>query len=317
MLKKYVQTLLIAFSLQQNLSNAFIALPSSGKSLPPSPSFLSVRQTTSLKAIEAVSVCKDQLLNLLSSTPAGLPTPKGMTMSILELVQQLEIKCPTPDERVLSSLQGSWELLWTAQDSSTPEANQPFLKSWIVNPLENQAFSNNPNGRTNPFLPVSLQDRLEALGLVSATPFRSTQAVDLKNGIIRNIVAFNVGRQRKIYDSKSPDSRSTSISRTFAQPCTKNMKPSSTQSPLSLPSRASVSVSIGFKPVAKDPRRVDVKFQSVRISVPGTPIEMTMPLGAAGPTGWLRTVYIDDDLRISRGHKGSVFVLKRPRRAIV
>lgn len=74
-----------------------------------------------------------------------------------------------------------------------------------------------------------------------------------------------------------------------------------------------MSVTIGFEPVSYDPRRVDVKFQSFRFSIPGTPIEMDMPLGTKGPTGWLRTVYVDDDLRISRGHKGSVFVLSRPR----
>lgn len=235
--------------------------------------------TTARFAIDAVTVNKEELLSLLQDTPSGRATPKRLTEKILDIVRQLERKCPTPDDKVLQLLSGSWELLWTAQDPESPETNRAFT-SWI-NPLENQSYSNNPEGRSNPFLPIGLQNRLEKAGLVSATrTARSTQAIDLKSGLIRNIVAVNIGRR----------SRNR---------------------------RASLTVTVRFTPVLADARRVNVKFEACRVSIPGTPVEWNFPLGLAGPTGWLRTVYVDDDLRVTRGHKGSVFVLSRPRRASV
>jgi PAP_fibrillin len=241
------------------------------------------RPQVTLNAVAAVTVCKEDLLNLLQDTPSGRATPSRLTEQILGMIRQLEGKCPTSDDKVLSSLSGSWELLWTAQDPERPETKRAFT-SWI-NPLENQSYSNNPEGRSNPFLPIQIQNRLEKIGLISTIPARrSTQAIDLKSGLIRNIVAINLGAGR----GSSAQQR-----------------------------RASLTVTVKFTPAEADPRRVNVKFESCRISIPGTPIEWNFPLGIIGPTGWLRTVYIDDDLRVTRGHKGSVFVLCRPRRAVV
>jgi hypothetical protein len=70
-------------------------------------------------------------------------------------------------------------------------------------------------------------------------------------------------------------------------------------------------VDIKFKPTSDDSRRVDVRFQACRLIVPNTRIKANFPLGPLGPKGWLRTDYIDEALRITRGHKGSVFVLAR------
>ena len=260
--------------------------------------------TTAVYATDAVTVCKDELLSLVQGAPSGRATPKRMTTQILDIVRQLERKCPTPNDQVLSALAGSWELLWTAQDPESPEiANNRgtgrAFRSWILNPIENQAYSNNPEGRSNPFLPIALQNRLEKAGWVSSTPVRSTQAIDLKSGLIRNIVAVNIGGggRRGLHSSMTTTA------------------PSQTSSPS--PRRASLTVTVKFTAVLSDPRRVNVKFDACRISIPGTPIEWTFPLGLAGPTGWLRTVYIDDNLCVARGHKGSVFVLSRPRRAAV
>jgi hypothetical protein len=49
---------------------------------------------------------------------------------------------------------GNWELVWTAQDLASAAArpsNNPFAT--FINPLENQSYSNNPTGRSNPILP--------------------------------------------------------------------------------------------------------------------------------------------------------------------
>ena len=238
------------------------------------------RSPTALGAIDAITVCKNELLSLVRKTPSGLPTPSNLTQRILYNVRQLEVKCPTPDEQIAKSLNGSWELLWTAQDPKSPETKRLF-SSWI-NPLENQSYSNNPEGRANPMLPIEIQNRMERAGLISSTPIRSTQSIDLTSGLIRNIVAVDLLGRRN------------------------NRR-----------RRASLTVTVRFAPVLADPRRLDVKFEACRISIPGTPVQWNFPLGLAGPTGWLRTVYIDDELRVTRGHKGSVFVLSRPRRASV
>lgn len=71
--------------------------------------------------------------------------------------------------------------------------------------------------------------------------------------------------------------------------------------------RASLTVNVDYWLNAHNPRQIDVKFESCRIGN-----FVTIPFGVIGPTGWLRTVYIDDNLRVTRGHKGSVFVLQRP-----
>lgn len=219
---------------------------------------------------------KDFLLNLLEMTPRNAPTPRAMTHEILKAVRELESNCPTLDSDVKKELGGTWELLWTTQDQSAPESKR--LGSFI-NPFENQSYSNNPEGRSNPFLPRPVQDRLEKLGLVSdSAVIQSTQVIDLKKRMATNVVAFGLGRARQ---------------------------------------KASVTVNVAFRPNGSDRRRLDVRFESCRIRLPGTPVNLNFPLGLAGPIGWLRTTYIDDNLRITRGHKGSVFVLKRPRRASV
>jgi hypothetical protein len=221
------------------------------------------------------SSTKARLLELLETAPSNAPTPRSLTEGILDVVRVLEKQCPTEDGDVLGKLVGTWELVWTAQDTKSPESNRR-LRSWI-NPLENQSYSNNPRGgRSNPFLPIELQGKLEKAGFVSPSPsdstLRSTQTIDMKSQQVRNVVAIStdiLGR-RQTY---------------------------------------SLTVSVDFWPNPANPRQIDVKFQSCRIS----PLGWTIPLGILGPKGWLRTDYIDNNLRVTRGHKGSVFVLKRPR----
>lgn len=210
---------------------------------------------------------KVRLQELLAQAPPNRPTPHALTRKILATIQTLE--CPTSDEDILPNLAGSWDLLWTTQDRASPEANSNIFRSWI-NPLENQAYSNNPQGRSNPFLPQRVQDRLENLGVVRSTPTQSTQTIDIDQGRVRNVVAFTF-RER----------------------------------------RAALTVDISFEPV--DARKIAVQFQACRLVVPGTPIDAILPLGFLGPSGWLRTDYMDENLRITRGHKGSVFVLTRSR----
>ena len=220
---------------------------------------------------------RDALLALLDSVPSNAPTPNSLTESILASVRELEGSCPTEEGDVLAELAGNWELLWTAQDRESAQANRGIL-SWI-NPLENQSYANNPGGRANPILPREIQDRLEGMGILEPSgggsapaPVRSTQAIDLKLSRVRNVVRIELRRP--------------------------------------FPVRGSLVVDVAFRPNGRDRRRIDVKFEACRVRLRDA-ADFVIPLGIVGPTGWLRTGYVDDRIRITRGHKGSVFVLSR------
>jgi len=75
---------------------------------------------------------KQELLQLLQETPANAPTSRDLTASLLGVVQDLERVCPTSDPEVLTKLGGTWELLWTTQDRSSPQFNNGNpLRTWI------------------------------------------------------------------------------------------------------------------------------------------------------------------------------------------
>jgi hypothetical protein len=142
-------------------------------------------------------------------------------------------------------------------------------------------------------LPREIQDRLENMGILqapggsassSSKPVRSSQAIDLAKCRVRNVVSFEAPAPRVL---------------PFVQPDKNSV-------------RGSLIVDVKFRPNEADLRRVDVKFDSCRLVVPKSPVDVTFPLGPIGPTGWLRTGFIDDTMRITRGHKGSVFILQRP-----
>ena len=227
---------------------------------------------------------KRDLLNLLSEVPPSEATPKDLTASILQAVKKMEDNFPTPPEDVLESIAGNWELLWTAQDLSSLPQKRVNLQSW-VNPLENQSYSNNPLGRSNPLFPQNIQDNLEDIGVLNSqkqvdTTIKSTQAIDLKRGRVRNVVAVEVNNPTPIFSKNG-------ISKGF------------------------ITVDVTAVPNADDARKIDVKFDRCRIAIQDSPINLDIGLGIIGPSGWLRTIFVDDDIRITRGHKGSVFILSR------
>ncbi len=235
----------------------------------------------------------DDLLALLDSVPSNLPTSRSMTDTILSAVQNLEAVCPTPEDKVLSELSGNWELLWTAQDKTSEQYLKGGLANVIINPLENQSYANNPflggttflfdeeekdGGRANPVLPREIQDVLERTGILEASggtklaPIRSSQGIDIKRKRVRNVVNVQFKKPFAI--------------------------------------KGSLIVDVDFSPNQSDARRIDVKFDSCRFMFQNN-VDRRFPLGIFGPRGWLRTGYVDDRIRITRGHKGSVFILSR------
>ena len=135
-------------------------------------------------------------------------------------------------------------------------------------------------------MPQNIQDSLEDIGILN-TPnsntntIKSTQSINLKKNRIRNVVTFELNN------------------------------PLPTTKPDDSTIKGFITVDVKGYPNPNDTRRIDVKFDSCRVSFLNSPIDVTFPLGIVGPTGWLRTSYVDDDIRITRGHKGSVFILSR------
>ncbi|KAL7472509.1 hypothetical protein ACHAXS_012866 [Conticribra weissflogii] len=233
-----------------------------------------------------ISDDKSALMELLAQVPPNQPTSKELTSQILDAVKALENSCPTPDDEVISRLVGNWELIWTAQDTNNlPGGKQNFFANWI-NPLENQSYSNNPtvSGRSNPILPQNMQNTLEDIGVLadrkSENTIKSTQAIDLKRKRVRNVVAFEANNPTPVFS--------------------KNGK-----------TKGFITVDVRCEPNPGDARRIDVKFDRCSVAILDSPVDVSFPLGLIGPTGWLRTGFIDNEIRITRGHKGSVFILSR------
>lgn len=277
---------------------------------------------TSTSTTTTRDVKRQELLDLLEAVPRNAATSRRQTDEILDCVRQLEPLCPTADSDVLSQSAGTWELLWTAQEdedgrrrgggggsgeatstafaSPTATTSTPLSFFRWINPLENQAYSNNPSGgggggRSNPVLPLPMQEFLTNRGILrddgsndepapaSSRGRTSTQTVDVKNGRVINVVSLPLSRGMMMGGGGAATAA--------ARP-------------------ASLTVRVDFTPHAPDPRRVNVKFRSFSVALTGE-WKLDLPLGLIGPTGWLRTTFLDDSLRITRGHKGSVFVLKR------
>eukprot|EP01025_Chloroclados_australasicus_P029092 TRINITY_DN28939_c0_g1_i2.p1 TRINITY_DN28939_c0_g1~~TRINITY_DN28939_c0_g1_i2.p1 ORF type:complete len:262 (-),score=26.85 TRINITY_DN28939_c0_g1_i2:441-1181(-) len=55
--------------------------------------------------------------------------------------------------------------------------------------------------------------------------------------------------------------------------------------------------------------RVDVEFQYFKLQIGS--LNLTIPLSSVKPQGWVLTTYLDEDFRIGRGDKGSIFVTLR------
>ena len=93
------------------------------------------RVVTSLSVSERIDTerieNKQRLLTFLEEVPTNAPTSKNLTDKILSCVRKLENCCPTENVDVLTELGGSWDLLWTAQDRSSPEGMQSALTNWI------------------------------------------------------------------------------------------------------------------------------------------------------------------------------------------
>ena len=70
-------------------------------------------------------------------------------------------------------------------------------------------------------------------------------------------------------------------------------------------------VTVGGSAVAASPTRLDVQFLDFEVALEPTPLRLALPLSLLAPRGAVETTYLDGEVRIGRGDKGSVFVCAR------
>ena len=107
----------ITLFITPSLISSFSAISVHRKRSQPFPSILHVESTSST-IDDLIHIKKENLLDLLQSTPTNAATSTQLTNDILSKTKELETMCPTPEENVLQKIVGNWELVWTAQDKS-------------------------------------------------------------------------------------------------------------------------------------------------------------------------------------------------------
>lgn len=249
---------------------------------------------------------KDDLLNLLSNLKPNEATPTSLTNDILQAVSILEPNCPTDEDSVLNELNGNWELIWTVQDKQSGDDRSSLLRNWI-NPLENQAYSNNPlsrddknngngidgnesrQGRANPILPQNIQNNLEKIGFLINE--NSNDDINDKSMNSNDSLKISVDTSTNVKSSQAIDLRkgrvrnvvsvliNNPIPSPFRQMPWQRVKSSNDKF------RGSLTVDVNFQPNGFDKRKIDVKFNECRISIQNSPLDVTIPLGPIGPTG--------------------------------
>lgn len=246
---------------------------------PSLPAFFSpVKGETSLDAK------KIALLNAVSDTENGKSASVETQAAVLKLVRDIELTAPAPADLLsnpteASKLDGVWYLQYTSPsevEGQNGAEDADDAVAWrAVNASE---------GDSN--IPTNADGSFKAQGTVSATGI----TVDTSNRPTKQ--TFDVANRLVANDVTLPNNVRISVNGSFRQSDT-------------VPNRALVaftaaSIELNLFNGAL-PIRIVLDFVfSILAKIRGTP-----------DNGWLETTYVEDDLRIGRGNKGTMFILTR------
>jgi len=222
---------------------------------------------------------KRNVLRLASAAP---PVPRK---DLVEAVEALEAVNPTRDPADSPLVSGCWALLFAGAVSDEAEAERarregPVGGTISPRPAERQkpeAPEGRPLGRTLSNLKVGL-----------ATTKGNWQDIDAVNGKVRNRADID------LFWGSAP------LAFCIDGSCQK----------------------VPSEQTDNESKRLAVVFESVKLGLgrggpkgdlpEGT---LSIPLGwlndGKGPQGWVETTYVDEDVRIGRGDKGTIFVTAR------
>ncbi|KAL6765917.1 astaxanthin vesicles associated protein [Haematococcus lacustris] len=224
--------------------------------------------------------CKAALLDSLYGTERGLTARSEIRAEINELIGQLEAKNPTPNPtEVLEKLDGEWRLMYTSSSALITVLglkNLPFVTVGDLTQTINVAEQTVENK-------VVLSGPLSRTALTTRASFevRSPKRLQLK------LERGSIATPELLSDVEIPSS-------------------------ISLLGQAVdlTQLKDALVPLSNSLQGVVSQVNSVINSTAG-PAGLSVPLQGENAQTWQLTTYADDNLRITRGDGGSVFVYCR------
>ena len=245
---------------------------------------------------------KQLLIRLCANTDRGKKASPETAALIETQVRALEAANATRDPATSSKISGKWALIYTgasAADAASRAAKEGVIGSALTevtgssgNASPIKADASTGNARLARIL-QSGASGAAAPGETNAPLGRRIGTVDAK-GVVENLGNF------QDIDLANGLVRNRAELKFLGQPVEITIEASC--APVPAPEFGDEDV------------RLAVAFREVRVEIGSLP-PLVAPLGwindGKGPEGWLDTTYLDDDMRLGRGDKGSTFVTVR------
>lgn len=245
----------------------------------PKPHLLQAATTTAQETYEmSLEEVKAILQDTLWGTERGLSADSDTRAEINELISQLEAKNPTPQpNEALDKLDGTWKLAYTSNSELVALLALGKLPLVTVGDITQTVVASSQ----------TVENRVQISAPFSQTSLAATASFEIRSPKLLQ-VAFQEGQiatPQLLADFELPASIDV-----MGQPI--DMTPlQSLLKPLDGPLRSAVA-----------------QLGSLLSSAP----DLKFPINtSASPSTWLLNTYVDDDLRVTRGDGGSVFVLMK------
>mmetsp|Transcript_111 Transcript_111/g.256 ORF Transcript_111/g.256 Transcript_111/m.256 type:complete len:271 (-) Transcript_111:203-1015(-) len=223
---------------------------------------------------------KQKLLKLVSGTNRGKDAQPEQVAEIIRAVEELEALNSIVNPALSPLVSGKWSLLYTGS-ASLEAAKERAEKEGVIGSTVTEMTGSSSNSA--PLLPGG-----------DPTKAPLGRRVTTQNGFINNKGNF---QDIMADDGKVENRAEFDI---FGAACELKIMGSCAQVPA--------------EETDGEARRLAVAFDSVQFKL-GPLGPLSIPLswanGGKGPQGWVDTTYLDEELRVGRGDKGSIFVAAR------
>ena len=215
-------------------------------------------------------------LALISSklNASVIPNPSDVD-SIMSTINELINLSPTKEAASSSLLDGSWILLWTGSYKQGTNSTPASLSNALGPGLAAFPLIQEASDATYSFF-------------YKTFPLLAGSAVGVKGGSSSSLVQargnyqiFDLGKQTVVNEARFE---------AFDTSC-------------------QIRVGGMIAPVQSSPNKISATFTNGRIDFGSVSIDV--PIGIISPVGFVDTPYLDEDMRISIGDKGSVFIARK------
>lgn len=223
---------------------------------------------------------KSLLKDTLWSTERGLSADSDTRAEILEIISQLEARNPTPEPNEsggIDRLSGTWKLIYTSNSELLPLLALSRLPLVEVGDVTQTISADS----------LQVENKVQLSAPFSRTSLGASAVFEIRSPKLLQ-VQFEEGRVSTpeiLSDFEIPSSMEVMGQNVDLSPLQTALRP------LDGPFRSTIQ-----------------RVGSLLSEVP----DLKVPISQGSKTStWLLTTYLDDDLRISRGDGGSVFILER------